>query len=67
MFMLREARKDDLNAILELYLFLHETNIPEESEQLEKTWNKILSDTNHHLIVCEIDGKMVSSCVCYHS
>ena len=62
--MIREAEKSDLQEILELYLFLHETDIPEETEQLKTTWDKIVNDENHHLIVCEIDGKIVASCVC---
>ena len=62
--MIREADKSDLQEILELYLFLHETDIPEETEQLKTTWDKIVNDENHHLIVCEIDGKIVASCVC---
>lgn len=62
--MVREARKEDLNALLELYLFLHEDNIPETNEHLEKTWDKIINDPDHHLIVNEIDHRIVSSCVC---
>lgn len=62
--MIREANKNDLKEILQLYLFLHETSIPEESEQLWKTWDYIMNDENHHLIICEVDGKIVSSCVC---
>lgn len=62
--MVREARKEDLNKILELYLFLHETDIPENTEHLGQTWEAILEDKNHHLIVCEEDGKIISSCVC---
>lgn len=62
--MVREACKNDLKEILELYLFLHETNVPEESKHLRQTWDKIIADNAHHLIVCEIDGKIVSSCVC---
>ena len=62
--MLREANEHDLNEILQLYLFLHETSVPEESEQLQETWKDILGDENHHLIVCEVDGKIVASCVC---
>ena len=62
--MVREAKKDDLEALLKLYLFLHEENIPEQNEHLEKTWNQIIGDPNHHLIVNEIDGQIVSSCVC---
>ena len=64
MHMIREAAEGDLNAILELYLFLHEESIPETDDHLKKTWNKIINDPDHHLIVCEIDGKIVSSCVC---
>ena len=62
--MIREANRDDLKDILELYLDLHETEIPEDSEHLSDTWEQIINDENHHLIVCEEDGKIVSSCVC---
>ena len=62
--MIREARHEDLQQILELYLHLHETAVPEESENLCCAWQKIMSDNNHHLVVCEVDGKIVSSCVC---
>ncbi len=62
--MIREAQKEDLQEILELYLFLHETDIPQESEHLMQTWERIIEDCNHHLIVCEVDGKIVASCVC---
>ena len=62
--MIREARKDDLEAILELYCFLHEDSIPEHNEHLAKTWDCITDDPDHHLIVNEIDGKIISSCVC---
>ena len=60
----REACCEDLREILELYLFLHENDIPDENEQLKATWKKIMEDDSHHLIVCESDGKIVSSCVC---
>ena len=62
--MVREANREDLDALLELYLFLHEKRIPEYDAHLEETWNQIIEDKNHHLIVNEIDGKIVSSCVC---
>ena len=62
--MIREAGKDDLDALLKLYLFLHEDSIPEQNAHLEKTWNQIIEDPNHHLIVKEVDGQIVSSCVC---
>lgn len=62
--MIREAKFEDLSQILELYLHLHETSVPEASEELCRAWQMITSDDNHHLIVCEEDGKIVSSCVC---
>ncbi len=60
----REALKEELEEILQLYLHLHEKTVPEDSEYLRTTWNSIISDKNHHLIVCEADGKIVASCVC---
>lgn len=62
--MIREANMDDLNEILNLYLHLHETNVLEDSQKLRDTWDSIINDNNHHLIVCEVDEKIVASCVC---
>ena len=31
---------------------------------LDATWDQIINDCNHHLIVNEVDGRIVSSCVC---
>ena len=62
--MVREAGKEDLKGILELYLYLHEESVPKQSEHLSDTWKQILEDENHHLIVNEIDGRIVASCVC---
>ncbi len=62
--MVREARKEDLNEILELYLCLHEESIPEKSNTLLGTWEQIIQDKNHHLLVNEVNGRIVSSCVC---
>lgn len=62
--MIREARKEDLEEILQLYLSLHERAIPQHSEHLKSTWNQILEDPNHHLIVNITDHIIVSSCVC---
>ncbi len=62
--MIREANENDLQAILELYLHLHETSVPEDSIHLRDTWAQIINDPFHHLIVCELDDKLVSSCVC---
>lgn len=62
--MIREAQQNDLEQILNLYLDLHEKEIPSNNKHLRNTWQQIIGDKNHHLIVCEIDGRIVSSCVC---
>lgn len=62
--MIREAKKEDLDAILLLYLHLHESQLPENRAAVLSAWQKILADPDHHLIVCEQEGRIVSSCVC---
>ena len=62
--MVREAVTEDLEELLQLYLYLHEQTVPALSEYLLSTWNRILEDENHHLIVKIVDGRIVSSCVC---
>ncbi len=62
--MIREIKGNELSELLKLYLYLHEDSVPEMSEHLQKTWNSIIKDENHHIIVNEVDGKIVSSCVC---
>ena len=61
---IREIKENELNELLALYTHLHESGIPEDSVHLQKTWETICSDDNHHIIICEEDGKLVSSCVC---
>lgn len=62
--MIREICENELNELLELYLYLHEESIPEITEHLKDTWNTIIRDENHHIVVNVIDGKIISSCVC---
>lgn len=62
--MVREINENELSQLLELYLHLHEKSVPQISEHLSTTWNRILQDENHHIIVKEIDNKIVASCVC---
>lgn len=62
--MIREVKQEDLEELLQLYLYLHEETVPEDSEHLRSTWNQILMDHNHHIIVNVVENKIVSSCVC---
>lgn len=63
--MIREARREDLDQMLELYLYLHEEEIPQHDDHLAEVWDKIITDKDYHVIVYETDGKIVSSCCCY--
>ena len=60
----REIKENELNELLELYIHLHETGVPEDSETLKDTWETIINDKNHHIIVAEENDKLVSSVVC---
>lgn len=62
--MVREINETELNDLLELYLNLHEDSVPKMSENLLSTWKTIIEDSNHHIIVNEVNGKIISSCVC---
>lgn len=62
--MVREIKENELMDLLELYLNLHEDSIPDMTVHLQETWQVIVKDPNHHIIVKEVDGKLVSSCVC---
>ena len=59
MLMIREVTYDDLDALLELYLHLHDKAVPEHNDHLEKTWNEILNNSRYHIIVCEVDEERI--------
>jgi GNAT superfamily N-acetyltransferase len=61
--MIREITENDFDGLIKLYKQLHNNPIPEITTDLMNIWNKILSDKNHHIIIVEEDGKIVSSCV----
>ncbi|MBR1845624.1 MAG: GNAT family N-acetyltransferase [Oscillospiraceae bacterium] len=62
--MIREIRENDFDALLALYMQLHDNPFPEKDSKLLALWHSIVCDPNHHIIVAEEDGKIVSSCVC---
>ena len=62
--MVREIKETELKELLELYLYLHEDSIPDMTDSVKSTWENIAKDENHHIIVNEVNGKIVSSCVC---
>lgn len=62
--MIREILEHDLNSLLTLYMQLHDNPLLENTPELQILWKQILNDANHHIIIAEEDGKIVSSCVC---
>ena len=62
--MVREITENDLEGLLKLYNQLHDNQMPELTKDLLDLWNNIMNDVNHHIIVAEEDGQIVSSCVC---
>ena len=59
--LIREVIISDLNGLQELYLHLHETEKLPKSAELEELWNNIITDSNYHILVGEVDGKIISS------
>lgn len=43
---------------------LHDNPMPNETSEITGLWNRIVDDKNHHIIVAEENGIIVSSCVC---
>ena len=62
--MIREIVKTDLDDLLRLYMQLHDNPMPVKTAELLQIWDDIFQDKNHHVIVAEQNGEIVSSCVC---
>lgn len=64
MINIREAEATDLDGLLELYSVLYGKSVLKKDPELNKIWNRMLTDQHYHVIVAEEDGKLVSTCVC---
>lgn len=62
--MIREIVDSDLDELFRLYMQLHDNPFPEIDSRVADIWNSILNDKNHHIIVADEGGRLVSSCVC---
>lgn len=62
--MVREVVDSDFNGLMELYTQLHDNLMPDKISDIQELWERILEDKDHHIIVAEEDGQIVSSCVC---
>ncbi len=62
--MIREITQNDFKGLLTLYMQLHENSMPDQTDEIMNLWNRIVNDKDHHIIVAEENGQIVSSCVC---
>lgn len=62
--MIREVTDTDFDGLMELYMQLHDNPMPDKTPEIMELWKRILADKDHHIIVAEVEGKIVSSCVC---
>ena len=62
--MIREIMESDYVGLMKLYMQLHNNPFPEKGNSMAELWNRILKDKDHHIIVAQEDGEIVSSCVC---
>lgn len=61
---IRETRQGDLKGLLELYAHLQKEGRLEPDLEAERVWRRILREENHHILVAEEGGRILSSCVC---
>lgn len=64
LIMIREITQNDFKGLLTLYMQLHENLMPDQTDEIMNLWNRIVNDKDHHIIVAEENGQIVSSCVC---
>jgi uncharacterized protein YhfF/ribosomal protein S18 acetylase RimI-like enzyme len=60
---IREAKPEDLPALLELYTHLKPEPAPEIDPRVEHVWESMLSSGQNHILLGIVDGAPVSSCV----
>ncbi|NLM09210.1 MAG: GNAT family N-acetyltransferase [Clostridiaceae bacterium] len=59
--LIREVNKSDLDGLQELYLHLHESQKLPETPGLKSLWDEIIANKDYHILVVEIEGRIISS------
>ena len=62
--MIREITENDFDGLMKLYAQLGDNPIPQKSEEVLAVWNKILQNKDYHIVVADVEGKVVSTCTC---
>lgn len=63
MMTIREANQEDLQVLLRLYSQFGKMALAEQDPRATVLWSEILADKNHHVILGESAGELVSSCL----
>ena len=61
---IREIIQDDLEDLLKLYEQLGQNPFVQVDEHILDVWNKILQNKDYHIVVADVEGKVVSTCTC---
>lgn len=62
--MIREITENDFDGLMKLYAQFGDNPIPQKSEEVLAVWNKILQNKDYHIVVADVEGKVVSTCTC---
>lgn len=58
----RRATTDDLEAVLALYRHLNPDDPPLAAGDVADLWAEMVGDDRHHVLVGEVEGRIVASC-----
>lgn len=58
---IREAKEQDLDAMLDLYVQFHHTPKPAENEHIKAIWQEMLEEKHMHILIGETEGQIVCS------
>lgn len=61
MIEIREAIREDLEDLLELYTHLNDNPMPEIDTRIEEIWDDITNDKNRHTFVAVVDDKAAAT------
>jgi GNAT superfamily N-acetyltransferase len=60
----REVAAHELDALLDLYSYLHATDAPlPDAVTLQSVWDDIVRDPKVHCLVGDLEGRLVASCI----
>lgn len=62
-YIIREINVNDFDGLMQLYTELHNNELPIKTDRVIGIWNKVLNDKDHHVIIADDNGNIVSSCV----